>query len=197
MRKLCFGGSFNPVHNGHLLASRAAADAAGFDRVVLLPSAVPPHKLRQPDMASAEDRLAMCQLAAESTPGFEVADIEMRRAGPSFTIDTARELKRRGWNRVSWLIGADQVRQLPTWREPAALLREVDFVVMARPGWEFDWHALPAEFQRLSDRVVEAPLIDISATDIRRRVAAGERIDHLVPTRVAHYIEEKGLFRPT
>jgi len=195
MRKICFGGSFNPIHYGHLRPSRAAADAAGFDTVVLLPSAVPPHKLRQPDMASADDRLTMCRLAAETVTGFDVDNIEMRRAGPSFTIDTARELRQRGWDRVSWLIGADQVRQLPTWRNPQALLREVDFYVIARPGWEFDWERLPAEFRVLRERVVEAPLVDISATDIRRRVAAGESIDDLVPAPVARYIEAKALYR--
>src|SRR5688500_277405 len=178
MRNLCFGGSFNPVHNGHLIVSRAAADAAGFDRVVLLPSAVPPHKLRQPDMADADDRLAMCRLAADATPGFDVDDLEMRRPGPSYTIDTARELKRRGWTSVSWLIGADQVSQLPRCREPEPLLRSVVFVIMARPGCSFDWERLPAAYLFLRERVVEAPLVDISATDIRRRVAAGQPIDH-------------------
>ena len=194
MRKLWFGGSFNPVHNGHLIVSRAVADAAGFERVVLLPSAGPPHKLRHPDMAAMEDRLAMCSLAAESVTGFEVDDLEMRRHGPSFTIDTARELKRRGWDRVTWLIGADQVAKLPTWHDPEALLREVDFVIMARPGSTFDWGRLPAQFQHLRERVVMAPLVDISATDIRRRVAAGVSIEHLVPETVARYIEAKGLY---
>ena len=196
MRNLCFGGSFNPVHNGHLIVSRAAADAAGFDRVVLLPSAVPPHKLRQPDMADADDRLAMCRLAADATPGFDVDDLEMRRPGPSYTIDTARELKRRGWTSVNWLIGADQVPKLPAWREPEALLREVEFVVIARPGWSFDWESLPREYQFLRERVVQAPLVNISATDIRRRVAASEPIDDLVPPAVARYVERKGLYHP-
>ena len=195
MRKLCFGGSFNPIHNGHLIPSRAVADAAGFDRVVLIPSAVPPHKLRQADMAGADDRLAMCRLAAEATPGFDVDDLELQRPGPNYTIDTVRELKRRGWDRVSWLIGADQVRQLPTWRQPEALLREVDFVIMARPGWSFDWETLPAAFQALRERVVEAPLVEISATDIRRRVATGQRIENLVPANVAKYIQDKALYR--
>jgi nicotinate-nucleotide adenylyltransferase len=195
MRKLCLGGSFNPVHLGHLIPSRFVADAAGFERVVLVPGAVPPHKMRQPDMATAEHRLAMCRLAAESMPGFDVSDLEMRREGASFTIDTARELKRQGWDRVSWLIGADQVPQLRTWREPEALLGEVDFVIMARPGWSLDWQGLPQELQSLRSRVVEAPLLDISSTDIRRRVAAGEPIDHLVPASVARYIAEHRLYR--
>jgi len=198
MRKLCFGGSFNPVHYGHLVPSRAAADAAGFDRVILIPNAVSPHKLRQPDdMASPEDRLAMCRLAADCTPGFDVEDLEMRREPPSYTIDTVRELKRRGWTSVNWLIGADQVPKLPAWREPEALLREVEFVVIARPGWSSDWESLPREYQFLRERVVQAPLVNISATDIRRRVAAGEAIDELVPPAVARYIRQKGLYRPS
>ena len=147
-------------------------------------------------MASADDRLAMCRLAVAGNPLFEVDDVEVRRAGPSYTIDTVRYLRTaKRWEHVNWLIGADQVAALPRWREPAALLREVNFVVMARPGWSFDWHTLPPEFRVLQNNVVEAPLIDISATDIRRRVRAGEPIDHLVPPAVADYIQSHNLYR--
>ena len=96
-------------------------------------------------------------------------------------IETARELFRRGWGKVAWLIGADMLRSLPTWHEPAALLREVDFVVLARPGWSFDWDSMPPAYRVLRERVVEAPLIEISATEIRRRVAAGLPIDFMTP----------------
>src|SRR5215204_3176269 len=101
MRRLCFGGSFNPIHHGHLICARAAAEAAGFERVVLIPSALPPHKLDDTELASSTDRLAMCRLAVEGDPWFEVEDIELIRKGPSYTIDTARELRRRGWPDVS------------------------------------------------------------------------------------------------
>ena len=137
----------------------------------------------------------MCQLAVAGQRGFEVSDVEVGRTGLSYTIDTARELKRQGWERVSWLIGADMVATLPTWHEPEALLEEVDFVVMARPGWVFEWDALPAPFRRLRERVVEAPLIDVSATEIRRRVKGGLPIDFLTPEPVVRYIYDRGLYR--
>src|SRR5262249_25318255 len=97
MARLWFGGSFNPIHHAHLIGARAVAEARGHEKVVLVPSYQPPHKLLGHDMAPAEDRLAMCQLAVEGSTMFEVDDLELRRGGPSFTIDTVRELKRR-WN---------------------------------------------------------------------------------------------------
>lgn len=196
MRNLCFGGSFNPIHNGHLICGRAVAAALNGSQLVLIPSATSPHKLRQADIAAAGDRLAMCRLAAAGVKGVEVDDAEIRRGPPSYTIDTIRQLHHeRGWNKVSWLIGADQLAALPRWREAATLLREVNFVVMARPAWSFDWNSLPLEFQTLQSHVVEAPLLDISATDIRRRVREGKSIDALVPPAVAQYIQSRGLYR--
>ena len=196
MRNLCFGGTFNPIHNGHLVCSRAVAGVMDATRLVLIPSATSPHKVGHADMASAEDRLAMIRLAVADDPLYEVDDLELRRGGPSYTIDTVRQLKAsRGWDEVNWLIGADQVAALPRWRDPDALLREVNFVVMARPGWSFDWHTLPPVFRHLQDHVVEAPLLDISATDIRDRVRAGKSIDRLVPRAVADYILARNLYR--
>ena len=195
MRKLCFGGSFNPIHHGHLLCARAVAEARGHDRVVFIPSALPPHKLDAKELVDPPHRLAMCQLATAGDGVFEVDDLELMRSGPSFTIETARELRRRGWDRVDWLIGADMVANLPKWHEPLALLREVEFVVMARPRWAYDWESLPEPFRRLQANVVEAPMVDISATAIRRRVAAGQSIRYLVPDAVADYIGAHGLYR--
>ena len=195
MRKLCFGGSFNPIHHAHLLCARAVAEARGYDRVVLIPSAVPPHKLRATELAPPRHRLEMCRLAVEGDNLFEVDDIELTRDGPSYTVETARELRRRGWTHVAWLIGADMVSILPQWHEPLALLREVELVVMARPGWSFHWEALPQPYQVLRDRVVEAPLVDISATMVRRRVAAGLSVRYLTPDRVAEYVAANRLYR--
>jgi nicotinate-nucleotide adenylyltransferase len=137
----------------------------------------------------------MCHLAVAGCDGFEVNDLETKRTGPSYTIDTARELKRQGWDKVSWLIGADMVRNLPTWHEPVALMAEVQFIVLARPGWSFDWETLPPQFRILREHVVEAPLIEISATDIRRRVGAGLPIDFLTPDPVVRHIQAAGLYR--
>jgi nicotinate-nucleotide adenylyltransferase len=114
---------------------------------------------------------------------------------PSFTLQTARELKHRGNDPIHWLIGGDMALFLPQWRQPLDLLKEVTFVVMARPGWTIDWSKLPAEYHSLRDNIVEAPLIDISASDIRRRVAAGQSIDYLTPPGVCDYIRNRGLYR--
>jgi nicotinate-nucleotide adenylyltransferase len=196
--KVCFGGTFNPIHHGHLLCARAAAEAAGFKTVVLLPTGVPPHKTDQAAIASPRDRLEMCRLAIADVPGFEVDDREVRQSGPSYTILTARQLKQEGWTEVSWLIGSDMLNMLPRWHQAQALLAEVRFIVMARPGTEFAWSTLPPAFQALRQNVVQVPQIDISGTEIRCRVAAGLPIDFLCPPTVCRYIADHQLYqRPT
>jgi len=220
--KLCFGGAFNPIHHGHLISARAAAEALGIRSVVLLPYHESPHKKLHPNapkempdssgaQSLAEHRLTMCRLAvagfdkltaggfknptAGGFGGFEVDDRELRRPGPTYTIDTVRELKQAGWQRVPWLLGADQVVKLHTWHQPQQLLHEAWLVVLERPGIELDWLKLPPEFRVLAERVVPAPAIDISSTDIRRRVARGDSIDFLTPPAVCEYISEHGLYR--
>jgi len=196
MRQLAFGGSFNPIHHAHLICARAIAEAGGFDKVVLIPSAQPPHKPNAPDLAAAEDRLAMCRLAASSQEClFEVDDVELARGGSSYTIDTVRLLKQRGWEEVHWLIGADMLRQLPTWHQPDDLLREMKFAIIERPGWGIDWAAMPDPYRSLRQSVWKAPAIDISATDIRRRVAAGLSIEFLTTPFVIEYIRAHRLYR--
>lgn len=192
---LCFGGSFNPIHHGHLICARAGAEAKGFDRVLLIPSAQPPHKPAATDLAAPADRLAMCKLAVQGDDLFDVTDLELTRTGPSYTIDTVRELKRRGWAEVHWLIGADMAAYLPKWHQPLALLQEVHFWLLARPGWALDWSSMPPEYRHLAERVVSAPLIDLRATTIRERVAAGRSIAYLTPEPVIQYIHERGLFQ--
>lgn len=137
----------------------------------------------------------MCRLAVEGHPLFVASDIETRRGGISYTIDTVRELKAAGEQTISWLIGADMLQILPKWRAAEQLLIEANLVVMARPGFELDWSALPPAFRALRDHVVEAPLLDISATEIRRRCYAGESIDGLTPPPVARYIKQRSLYR--
>jgi nicotinate-nucleotide adenylyltransferase len=199
MPSLYFGGSFNPIHHGHLRCAEAVANTAGYDRVVLIPNSRSPHKPDNPELASPQDRLAMCRLAITErggqTPGFEVSDIETRRSGPSYTIDTAQELHNEGHAEVHWLIGADMLLSLPRWHRPLDLLRAVHFVIMARPGWTIDWNALPPEYRHLKEQVVAAPVIDISSTEIRRRVRQNLPIDDLVPASVARYIAEHHLYR--
>ena len=195
MKTLCLGGSFNPIHHGHLICARAVMERAGYEQVMLIPSAQPPHKPNHANLAPAPDRLRMCQLAVLSSASFTVDDIELKRTGPSYTIDTAHELKQaRTWPEVHWLIGADMLNYLPKWHRAPELVKQVHFVVMARPGFAFDWQNLPPEFQHLRERVIEAPRIDISSTQIRDRVRAGLAIDYLTPANVVEYIAGRGLY---
>jgi nicotinate-nucleotide adenylyltransferase len=195
MWKICLGGSFNPIHHAHLLCARAAAEAAEAQTVVLIPTGLAPHKLEQIDVASCENRLAMCRLAVQGLGGFEIDPRETSRPGPSFTIQTVRQLKEEGWDQVVWLIGGDLLHALPTWHQPAALMQEARLLIMARPGWTFDWDSLPPTFGALRQQVVQVPQIDISATAIRQRVRSGLPIDFLTPPAVCRFILDRKLYR--
>lgn len=195
---LCFGGSFNPIHFGHLRCAQAAALARGFDEVLLIPNAQPPHKPPSADFASADDRLAMARLAISTVqppPLFTADDLELRRAGPSYTIDTVTELLGRGWPEVWWLVGADMLNYLPKWHRAEELVAKCHFLILQRPGVSLNWDALPNEMvSRLKDNVVPAPLVDISSTEIRRRVRAGEPINGMTPEAVIDYIAQNNLY---
>lgn len=195
MKTLCLGGSFNPIHHGHLICARAAAEVLDYQTVTIIPSAAPPHKPADPDLVEPGHRLRMCQLAVHNAARFVVDDIELTRTGPSYTLETARQLKSRGWDEVHWLIGADMLNFLPKWHRPDELIREVHFVVMARPGFTFEWDQLPATMRHLRERVVAVPQLDISATDIRRRVRTGLPIEYLTPQAVVDYIRANRLYR--
>ncbi len=137
----------------------------------------------------------MCRIATAGDPLFEVSDIELRRSGPSYTIDTVRSLKAAGHPEISWLIGADMLLLLPMWHRARELIHEANMLVMNRPGFAIQWEKLPTEFRGLQANVVAAPLLDISASEIRRRLRAGESVDDLLPAAVVRYIKEKGLYR--
>jgi nicotinate-nucleotide adenylyltransferase len=193
-RRICLGGSFNPIHFGHLVTAREVARVGKYSCVCLIPAATSPFKVGQVGSVSAEDRCQMCRLATKNDALFEVLDVEILRPGPSYTIDTIRQLKAQGWPEVHWLIGADQLLDLPKWREALSLIADAHLVIIRRPGYEIDWSKLPDEYHVLKDRVVDAPLVDISATEIRRRVRAGESIDGLTPPEVVEYIKDKQLY---
>jgi nicotinate-nucleotide adenylyltransferase len=195
MHTLCFGGSFNPIHYGHLRISEAVANKIGYEKVLLIPSAQPPHKPDSADLAPADDRLAMCRLAVAGSARFEVTDLEIRRPGFSYTFDTVQELRSAGLKSVNWLIGADMLRILPTWHRARELLAAVHFVIVARPDCQLDWQNLPPEYQFLKEHVVAVPQVDISATEIRRRIHVGESIEGLTPPAIAQYIIENHLYR--
>ena len=209
-----FGGSFNPIHHGHLIAARAVAEWAGLTRVVFLPCRQPPHK-HENDLLDGAHRGEMVKLAiadgGSSKPAcqtalrsiFSFSDYDLTRQGPSFTIDTVRhfraELGRDA--ELCWIIGADSLPELPTWCRARELVASCRIVTAARPGWEqIDFDALGAHFSAeqidgLRANLVETPRIDISATDIRRRVREGRSIRYLVPEPVCEYIGQHRLYR--
>ena len=197
-----FGGTFNPVHIGHLTIARAVFEHLNLERMVLIPSANPPHK-GPLGVADAEDRLAMLRLAVTDEPGFDISSCEIERPGPSYTIDTVITFRRELGDQADlhWLIGADSLSELASWHRVDELVGMCRIVTAARPGWEsLDLSALAErvgerEVGRLRDGILPTPRIDISASEVRRRVRGGQSVRWLVPTAVAQYIDRLGLYR--
>jgi nicotinate-nucleotide adenylyltransferase len=191
------GGTFDPVHNGHLHIARELRQALGLDRVIWVPAGRPPHKAGQ--IVSADrDRLAMLRLALAGSPYDVIDTIDLDRAGPSFTADTLEILRDRlAPARLVFLMGEDSLRDLPTWHAPVRILRAADLAVAARPGVDADLETLTLAIPEVHGRVHLVPTeeLAISSSDVRRRVQAGEPIDDLVPPAVAAYIHEHGLYR--
>ncbi len=196
-----FGGSFNPIHVAHLAVARAAMEALGLTRLVLVPSARPPHK-PPADLAADTHRLAMCRLAVADDPRFEVSDVELRRQGPSYTVDTLADFRRRRPEAsLVLLVGADMLRDLHRWHRFDEIVRLARVVTVPRPGVELG--RLEPLRRALGDAVADAlladvlatPRMDVSATDIRRRIRQGLPIDGLVPPAVADYIRDHRLYR--
>lgn len=193
------GGTFDPPHVGHLWLAALAADALGLDRVVFMPAAQPPHK-RQKGMTRATDRLLMTRLAIAADDGFELTLIEMERPGPSYTIDSVDELRRSYGSeaRLYLLMATDALGAIDTWREPDALLERIEWVVGPRPGSPPpDRSSLEARFGANASRIhlLSGPSLDVSSSEIRRRVAAGHTIRYLVPRGVEELIGQRGLYR--
>jgi nicotinate-nucleotide adenylyltransferase len=192
-RLLTLGGSFNPIHVGHLVCARAAAEAAGYAGVRLMPAGANPHKPTA-DMATAESRLTMCQLAVAGDPFYVVDGREVRRPGASFTYDTATELALTTEERVAWLVGTDLLARLNSWHRFDELLLKIDFVVMRRAGHAIDLAGLDPRVAELAERAVVVPAIEVSATTIRQRTRSGQSIEHLVPPAVARFIANQAVF---
>lgn len=193
------GGSFDPIHLGHLVLAEGVREALGLEKVLLVPAGTPPHKLNH-SMAAAEDRMEMTQLAAEGNPFLEVSDIEVRRSGPSYTIDTIRELADIHDGEVFLIVGGDTVSELGTWKSVGELLRICSLAVGMRPGAELPGREelerkTGAGADQILTNVVNIPQMDISSTDIRKRAREGRTIRYLVPERVREYIEREGLYK--
>jgi nicotinate-nucleotide adenylyltransferase len=179
-----YGGTFDPVHHAHLILAREAIETVGLEKVILVPAAISPLKKAAP-IASGEVRLAMLQAAIKGEPEFEIDECELWRSPPSYTIDTVEEIRRRERDAMIYcLIGEDNVEQLPLWHRFAELEKMVRFVVLDRSGKQ----------PRHSYKVISRR-IDISATEIRQRVAQSESIRYLVPESVDEIIQREKLYR--
>lgn len=205
-----FGGTFNPVHVAHLRVAEEVQEALELERVLWIPAADPPHK--RESLAPAIDRLEMVRLATASNPRFEVLDLELQREGPSYTVDTLRELRKTYAQARLWLVlGADALEEIGTWHEPEALFELANVAVVPRPGGKGGplEERLPARLlapfstgplgieHTSGHEVREVPVsaLDISGSDLRCRIARGGSIRYLVPDAVIQYIQKHRLYR--
>ena len=207
MRIGLFGGTFDPVHVGHLDVARAAREAARLDQVWLVPARLPPH--RRLPFASAAHRFAMAALAAAGEERVLVSDLEMETPGPSYTAETLDRLAARGWDlrKVTFIIGTDAFRDISTWKDYPHVLDRCSFVVVSRPGLPASTlrRALPDLASRMIDApadapragilLVDAPTSPVSSTDVRQAIWNGGSLDGLLPPAVAGHIARHGLYR--
>ena len=190
------GGTFNPPHIAHLVCAQEARSQLGLEYVVLMPVHTPPHKEASGD-PGAEVRFALCCAAAAGDPGLRVSRLEIDRPGASFTVDTLRELRASApEDELTFIVGGDQAQGLPTWREAPALFVLARLAVAERAGVaREDVRARLAGLAPAERLVfVDMPRLDVSSSDLRRRVAAGEPVRHLLPPAVVGLIAERGLY---
>ena len=190
------GGTFDPVHNGHLYIANAFRMALDLERVVWIPAGRPPHKTGQ-IVSSDRDRLAMLDIALAGSATDQIDTIDTERAGPSYTADTLEILAERfAPARLFFLMGEDSLRDLPTWHDPERLLRAAELAVAARPGVDADLKAVARRVPAVKERVHLVPTeeIAISSSEIRRRVAEHQSIQGLVPAAVEAYIRDHDLY---
>ena len=192
------GGTFDPIHVGHLMMAEAVRGEYHLDEILFIPAASPPHKQGQ-RITSAAHRYLMTVLATSSNPHFLVSDIEMKRPGPSYTIDTVYELRERfPKTEFYFIIGTDVIAEIATWDRVEELLTLCQFIAASRPGQEPDLARLRRELGALGEvriHPVTTPELEISSTDIRQRVQRGASIRYIVPDAVEQYIYKEGLYR--
>ncbi len=212
MRLGILGGTFDPIHFGHLRIAEEICEEMDLEKVLLIPGALPPHKYEK-SITPFHDRLAMTRIAAQNSSLLEVLDLEGRRHGPSYSIETLREIHSLYKDNVDifFIIGMDAFLEIKTWKEYKNLFKKSNFVVLKRPGFSFEELApfipsLEAGFRRMSDSNTfaipsgnliiykEATLMDISSTRIREMAGSGRSIRFLLPEAVRGYIIEKGLY---
>lgn len=199
MKTGILGGTFDPVHRGHLEIAREARVSQELSKVVFIPVGQPvikPNHLITP----SRHRLEMLRLAVAGIPDFSVSDIEIKRSGPSYTVDTLTQLRNSSNtdNELFFILGWDSLMQMPEWREPERLIELCSLIAIPRPGCSRpDMEKLETSIPGITRRTVllDKPLLDISASEIREKAARGEAIDHLVPVPVAEYIRKHGVYK--
>jgi nicotinate-nucleotide adenylyltransferase len=194
-----FGGTFDPVHLGHLIIAEEALALLGLDEVLFIPAGQPWFKSDR-NITDGRHRMAMVELAIASNPCFRALDMEIKRPGPTYTVDTLKELRQLSGVGAEFLVilGLDSLREVSRWHEPQRILEMTTLVGMSRPGYQgFDPRSLDAIASGASCKVklLEGPLIGISGTDLRRRIAEGRSIKYRVPEAVEAYIYEHGLYK--
>jgi len=193
------GGMFNPPHLGHLVCAQEAHAQLGLDAVLFMPVAVPPHKEATED-PGARHRFELCRLAVRDDERFAVSSLEIERGGPSYTVDTLTALRERHpEDELIFIAGGDMAASLPTWREPERVLELADFAVAERRGAVREdvierWRALGAAAPR-EPLFLDMPRVDVSSSEVRRRVREGRPVRYLVPDAVMAYIDAEGLYR--
>lgn len=191
------GGTFDPIHIGHLIAAEQARTKLRLTEVLFMPAGQPWFKANN-GITAAYHRVEMVRLAISSNPSFKICTVEIGRTGPSYTIDTMTELRdRQGVGNPYFIIGSDSLEGFPLWKEPVKLLQTCRLIVVSRSGsMQMDLSSLEAIVPGLLDNVtlLEMPIIDISSSDIRRRIAQGESIRYLVPVEVQQYIVKHRLY---
>ncbi len=197
MRIGILGGTFDPPHIGHLVIAEEAREQLNLARVYFVPAQQPPHKLAEPVTPFA-DRVAMLQLALDENPFFTLSLVEANRPGPSYTVDTIRELRREfpPATELFFIMGLDSLANLPTWYHPRELIELCQLAVLRRPGYTVDMNDLETKIPGLRSRVVfiPAPELEISSTELQARVRAGHSIQYMVPDGVAEYVAEHHLY---
>lgn len=197
---LLYGGSFDPIHNGHLHIAREAAHRIDADKVIFIPAGIPPHK-RDRQMTEPYKRYEMLQRAIEFEPLFAVSDYETTLDSPSFTVHTIRFFRSQFRScELCWLIGGDSFSQLGSWYSVEKLVELCTIVTVGRPGFQLDSEPLkarlsPEQTYRLKCNIIDIPMTSESATAIREMVAKGQSIADMVPASVAEYIEKNNLYR--
>ncbi len=192
------GGTFDPIHYGHLVAGEEARCALGLERVLFVPSARPPHKLEYP-VSPADRRVEMVRLAIADNPQFELSTVELDRSGYSYTVDTVAELQQQLGSEAQlyFILGEDALADLPAWHQPKKLLELCELIAVNRPGYHsFSLRLLERQLPGVENRVhpVRIPELAIWSTELRARVASGLPIRYLLPDTVHDYIYEQGLY---